>query len=332
EPTDPTERADQVEHEESADLAERADSVERANVAGPTEPAHAAGNSEPDRAEHAGPTERADDGERADATEHTDRSGDADRGDAERARQVARPSEIDPTLATRDTSAARTADALVALARTALAAGPVPDDADDLTQVVLHVDAAAFAPGNQVARSHLEHGPPVATPTAERLACDATIRPLVHRASDNAVDLALGRTQRPANRAQRRALRTRDGNGCAFPGCAATRHLHAHHVVPWTRDGATDLDNLVLLCRHHHRLHHEGGYHITMTGGRPRFHRPDGTPLQPPPTATTATMPTAQLRHRTHRRGHTPSPNTPRARSGGAPHWSPQCAIDALAS
>ncbi|HEX6237987.1 MAG TPA: DUF222 domain-containing protein [Acidimicrobiales bacterium] len=326
---DPIEKAEPSERGEPAGRAGPAEPTEKTEPSEPAEPAEPAERAEP--AEPAECPEPAGSTERADRPEGADRSGDTDRRGAERAQQSARPSEIDPTLTTRDTAATRRADALVALARTALAAGPVPDDADDRTQVVLHVDAAAFAPGNQVARSHLEHGPPVPTPTAERLACDATIHPLVHRAVDEAVDLAFGRTQRLVNRAQRRALRTRDGNGCAFPGCAATRHLHAHHIVHWTRGGATDLDNLVLLCRHHHRLHHEGGYHITMINRRPRFHRSDGTPLQPPPTTATA-RPTAQLRHRTHRRGHTPTPNTPRAHSGGAPHWSPQRAIDALAS
>ena len=44
--------------------------------------------------------------------------------------------------------------------------------------------------------------------------------------------LHLGRTQRLATRAQRRALKVRDRNVCQFPGCHQSRHLDAHHIVP----------------------------------------------------------------------------------------------------
>ncbi|UDF22621.1 HNH endonuclease signature motif containing protein, partial [Rhodococcus qingshengii] len=56
---------------------------------------------------------------------------------------------------------------------------------------------------------------------------------------------------------QRRALAVRDG-GCAFPGCGTpSGWCDAHHIVHWNDGGPTDLDNLVLLCGHHHRtLHH----------------------------------------------------------------------------
>ena len=64
-------------------------------------------------------------------------------------------------------------------------------------------------------------------------------------------------------------LGIRDG-GCVFPGChRVPGWCDAHHVVPWTRGGATDLDNLVLVCRRHQVLLHEGRW---------RLHRdPDGT-------------------------------------------------------
>ncbi|HEX6239030.1 MAG TPA: DUF222 domain-containing protein [Acidimicrobiales bacterium] len=255
---------------------------------------------------------------------------DAD-GSAEEEHHVARPTEVDPTLAARDPAATRRADALIALARVGLSAGEVPDDGDDLTHVVLHADVSLFEPGNQVARSHLAHGSAVSTATAQRLACAPVVQALLER---KGVPLAMGRSQRLVNRAQRRALRARDG-GCAFPGCAATRHLHAHHIVHWTQGGATDLENLVLLCRHHHRLLHEGGYAIRLTGGRPVFHRPDGTPIRPPRARDRRCdghLPVPALRQRTRTAGHRVTQHTPRARSGGAPHWSPQRAIDALTS
>src|SRR5205809_163515 len=52
---------------------------------------------------------------------------------------------------------------------------------------------------------------------------------------------------------------------CRFPGCERRRFTDAHHVKHWAHGGETSLENLVLLCRHHHRLLHEGGYSIERT-------------------------------------------------------------------
>jgi hypothetical protein len=79
--------------------------------------------------------------------------------------------------------------------------------------------------------------------------------------------LDVGRRSRIVPPALRRALDLRDG-GCRFPGCG-NRICDAHHIVPWKDGGATDLANLVLLCRRHHRLVHEGGFRVERgTDGR----------------------------------------------------------------
>ena len=72
-----------------------------------------------------------------------------------------------------------------------------------------------------------------------------------------------GRSTRLISRRLRRALEHRQPT-CAVPGCGATRGLHAHHIRHWEDGGATELDNLVLVCPYHHRLHHRGA--ITITG------------------------------------------------------------------
>jgi hypothetical protein len=59
---------------------------------------------------------------------------------------------------------------------------------------------------------------------------------------------------------QRRALELRDGRVCAFPGCDRNHGLEAHHLQHWTQGGATDLENLALLCTTHHYLLHEGHF------------------------------------------------------------------------
>ncbi|MBN2114806.1 MAG: HNH endonuclease, partial [Acidimicrobiia bacterium] len=61
--------------------------------------------------------------------------------------------------------------------------------------------------------------------------------------------------------ALRKALELRDQH-CTHPGCQIpARWCDAHHVVHWADGGTTDLSNLRLLCRQHHRhAHHHQPY------------------------------------------------------------------------
>jgi len=72
--------------------------------------------------------------------------------------------------------------------------------------------------------------------------------------------LDVGRKTRTIPPAIRRALAARDTQ-CQFPGCTA-RRCDAHHLVHWADGGVTNLKNLLLLCRRHHRAMHEGGFSI----------------------------------------------------------------------
>ena len=76
---------------------------------------------------------------------------------------------------------------------------------------------------------------------------------------------------------------------CRFPGCAS-RWCDAHHVVHWADGGPTSLDNLLLLCRRHHRAVHEGGFAVwpDADDGSFTFVRPDGTPIPEAPSAAAA--------------------------------------------
>jgi Domain of unknown function (DUF222)/HNH endonuclease len=70
--------------------------------------------------------------------------------------------------------------------------------------------------------------------------------------------LDVGPATRVVTPAQRTALAVRDG-GCSFPGCSRPLGwCDAHHLRHWVDGGPTDLANLVLLCRAHHRAVHEG--------------------------------------------------------------------------
>ena len=183
------------------------------------------------------------------------------------------------------------ADALVAMARSALAAGPVDSSGDDQHLVVLHADVGVFAdtsesPEDQPGSAgellcQLENGPGVDRSTAERIACDSAMVAVLHSAKPGEL-LRLGRKTRKMSAALRRALRIRDG-GCQFPGCHRRRHLQARHAVHWMHGGPTDLDNLVLLCGRHHRAIHEEGFTLSWStdpgdgrqGGGWVFRRPD---------------------------------------------------------
>jgi hypothetical protein len=108
----------------------------------------------------------------------------------------------------------------------------------------------------------LDDGSALAAETARRLACDASL-------------VQNGRKTRAIAPALRRALRARD-RGCQFPGCENRRFLNGHHVHHWAQGGPTTLENLVLLCRHHHRLVHEGGWQVDE---QLRFYDPRGRPF-----------------------------------------------------
>ncbi|HSK36268.1 MAG TPA: HNH endonuclease signature motif containing protein [Actinomycetota bacterium] len=74
--------------------------------------------------------------------------------------------------------------------------------------------------------------------------------------------LEVGRTNRVVQPAQRVALAVRDG-GCVFPDCARPLGwCEAHHLRHWLHGGSTDLANLALVCRAHHRAVHEGGWRL----------------------------------------------------------------------
>ena len=131
----------------------------------------------------------------------------------------------------------------------------------------------------------------VSAETARRLACDAATVTMRHDPGGEILDV--GRRTRTISPALRRALAARDRQ-CRFPGCG-NRRVDAHHVEHWADGGRTALDNLVLLCRRHHRAVHEEGYRITIdAAGDVKFLRPDGHPLPQAPPAPDWTGPALQ--------------------------------------
>jgi hypothetical protein len=93
--------------------------------------------------------------------------------------------------------------------------------------------------------------------TVQRIACDATIAIAVD--DDVGHTMYEGRARRFPTEAQRREVMRRDRH-CRFPGCTNVTFTNVHHVIPWEPEGRTDLDNLALICLHHHHLVHSGGW------------------------------------------------------------------------
>lgn len=119
-----------------------------------------------------------------------------------------------------------------------------------------------------------EHGGHVSVQEALRLAADASIIPVVF--ADTGGVVAYGRERRLADPGQRRALAARD-KGCAFPGCdRPPGWCQAAHKTPWIHGGQTNLDDLLLLCGHHHRQYDRGktGWQCLMINQVPHWLAP----------------------------------------------------------
>jgi hypothetical protein len=107
---------------------------------------------------------------------------------------------------------------------------------------------------------------------ARRLACSATLVPAV--LGGDSLPLDLGRARRLFTHHQRLALLHRDrtclAEGCSIPGT----WCEAHHWLPWSHHGPTDLANGGLLCRHHHQLIHDPDFlNERLPNGDVRFRR-----------------------------------------------------------
>jgi hypothetical protein len=117
--------------------------------------------------------------------------------------------------------------------------------------------------------------------TARRLSCDTSLITVLE--DERGKVLNIGRRSRTVPASIGRALALRDST-CRFPGCCESRYVDAHHIRHWADGGETSLDNLVTLCRYHHRKLHEGAFDITVknTGNETQlvFSTPSGKAIQ----------------------------------------------------
>ncbi len=183
------------------------------------------------------------------------------------------------------TAAQRRADALVAMAKQALAEfEPAPGVKRSRPKVVATVaydDLVATTKGGT-----LDTNSGRTTLTAQalrRIACDAGVHRLITGPDGTILDY--GRQTRTVSDTQFDALALRD-HGCRILGCPIPPGgCDAHHSIHWADDGNTDLDDLVLACWYHHHWLHEQHWSIQPLGaGHFILVDPDGNThsLKPP--------------------------------------------------
>jgi len=155
-------------------------------------------------------------------------------------------------------------DALVEMVRIAASADNGRVFGTRRPSVRVHVTAADLARGTGVGCVEGQTAS-VSIATVERIACGDGFLAIEFDGHGNA--LRLGRSRRTFSDAQKTALAAIWG-GCAVGGCdRPPSWTEAHHLDEWERDrGATDVENGILLCRHHHLLVHNNGWKVRRRG------------------------------------------------------------------
>lgn len=164
-------------------------------------------------------------------------------------------------------------DALVEMIRIAAAADRGRVFGVRQAAVRVHVAASDLRRG--IGAAHLEgQTAAVSVQTAERIACSQGS--IAIEFDDDGSALRLGRQKRTFSEKQKLVLAAIWG-GCAAPDCdRPPSWTEAHHIDEWKRDhGSTDIEDGILLCKHHHLLVHNNEWRV----------RRDDTSyfLEPPP-------------------------------------------------
>ena len=148
---------------------------------------------------------------------------------------------------------------MIELARRQLDSGSLPESGGHKPHIAVNVEMSTLAlePGSPAAEMEWSNTP-IHAETARRIACDCSVTPIVNGEPFQ--------TSRVVPGAMRRALAARDKH-CRFPGCdMPPAWTDAHHIQHWADGGPHKLFNLVLMCRRHHRLLHEGRWRLVQAG------------------------------------------------------------------
>jgi hypothetical protein len=176
-------------------------------------------------------------------------------------------------------------DALVDICRHYLDHGPTTDahgNQPHITYVMGPADLPGLTPDLvDLIRTERHQQGYLSPAMVELLTCDCNISRVITAGKSEILDV--GRSTPTATPAQWKALVARDRH-CQAPGCdRPPSQCQAHHLRHWAHGGPTDLDNLILLCWHHHRERHR---HDNQTRGRGRAptYQHDPTPATERPT------------------------------------------------
>src|SRR6266540_1110465 len=163
------------------------------------------------------------------------------------------------------TTPQRRADSIMEMAQRQLDGGRLPKVAGQKPHLMVNVDLATLAGQPHSPAAELEWAQPIPAETARRLACDCSLTPILHGAESHQVEA--GPTTRVIPPSMRRALNARD-KCCRFTGCdMPVAWCDGHHLKHWAEGGPTALWNLLLFCRRHHGLFHEGGWKLEQVEG-----------------------------------------------------------------
>jgi hypothetical protein len=151
----------------------------------------------------------------------------------------------------------RSADALVELGRQG--SGNKRNGAGPRPQLIIRASLDTLAGTKGAPAGDLEGGGTIPAETVQRYACDSAISRITGQGE---LEHELDHASRTIPASTRRALEARDRH-CVFQSCTRPSiWCDGHHLVWWTRGGKTELPNLGLVCRPHHRMVHEEGWRL----------------------------------------------------------------------
>src|SRR5580765_8538913 len=122
---------------------------------------------------------------------------------------------------------------------------------------------------NRARAATLDYGGTLTPAALRQLCCDAAVIPVV--LGNDSQPLDVGRATRNIPNGLRHAVTARD-RGCAHPGCdRPPPWCEIHHITEWENGGHTTIENLVMLCRAHHRQIHSTDWTVRIHNGHPEF-------------------------------------------------------------
>lgn len=184
--------------------------------------------------------------------------------------------EDDPTRAVLDdtpTYGQQMAEAFCTLIEK-IPADKLPDTAGVGAIMTVNIELKSLIDG--IKAGTLSTGCRISAGEARRMACELRLLPMVF--DGESLPLDHGRAKRCFDTPQRRSAEKRD-KGCTFPGCDRPPSwcVGHHGRRRWAQGGATNLEDIVLICPHHHRYTHAMDWDVVFAA--------DGIPEWVPPAS-----------------------------------------------